>query len=54
LEESERVRGWPRASAKVVLQIALDRLARHYGMLFAPRPARVRAWAMEEGGGGSK
>jgi hypothetical protein len=50
LEESERARGWPRASAKVVLQIALDRLARHYGMLFAPRPARLRAWAMEEEG----
>ena len=51
LEESERARGWPRASAKVVLQIALDRLARHYGMLFAARPARLRAWAMEEEGG---
>ena len=48
LEESERVRNWPRASAKVVLKIALDRLAQHYGMLFAPRPARLRAWAMEE------
>ena len=51
LEESERVRGWPRASAKVVLKIALDRLAQHYGMLFAPRPARLRSWAMEEEGG---
>jgi hypothetical protein len=48
LEESERARGWPRASAKVVLKIALDRLAQHYGMVFAPRPARLRAWAMEE------
>jgi hypothetical protein len=50
LEESERAHGWPRASAKVVLKIALDRLAQHYGMLFAPRPARLRAWAMEEKG----
>ena len=48
LEQSERVRGWPRASAKVVLNIALDRLAQHYGMIFAPRPARLRAWAKEE------
>jgi hypothetical protein len=48
LEQSERVRGWPRASAKVVLQIALDRLAQHYGMSFAPRPARVRAWIKKE------
>ena len=48
LEQSERSRGWPRASAKVVLQIALDRLAQHYGMLFAPRPARVRAWVKED------
>ena len=51
LEESERTRGWPRASAKVVLKIALDRLAQHYGMIFAPRPARLRAWAKEEEAG---
>ncbi|MGA7674024.1 MAG: DUF6456 domain-containing protein [Rhizomicrobium sp.] len=49
LEQSERTRGWPRASAKVVLKIALDRLAHHYGMIFAPRPARVRSWTMDEG-----
>jgi len=43
LEEAERAKGWPRRSAKVVLQIALDRLAAHYGMR-APERARVRAW----------
>jgi hypothetical protein len=47
LEDAERAKGWPRRSAKVVLQIALDRLAMHYGMR-APSRGKVRAWRGKE------
>jgi hypothetical protein len=44
LEALERRRGWPRRSAKLVLQIALTQLARHYG-LERGKPAPVNGAA---------
>jgi hypothetical protein len=47
LEEAEGARAWPSRSARVVLAIALERLALHYGMRMAGR-ARLRGWQMQE------
>jgi hypothetical protein len=50
LEDIERARAWPTRSAKIVLQLALDRLARHYGYTAnatGPGHAAVRTWLAE-------
>lgn len=55
LEQVEQERCWPARTAKVVLALGLDRLARHYGLSAAahgPARARTRAWKAAEGAGG--
>jgi hypothetical protein len=48
LESIESVNQWPTRSAKVVLQIALDRLAAHYGIAMRSLArGRVRAWTSD-------
>jgi hypothetical protein len=47
LEDIERERTWPPRSAKVVLQLGLERLARHYGYAAEARGrlrAPIRTW----------
>lgn len=51
LEDIERERAWPRSSAKIVLQLGLDRLARHYGYGVEARGkarAGMRNWSAED------
>jgi hypothetical protein len=53
LEDVERERGWPSRSAKIVLQLALDRLARHYGLAQQTSghgSARLRIWLADDAG----
>jgi hypothetical protein len=48
LEDAEAGFGWPKRTGKVVLTIALDRLASHYGLVItAPRRGPMRSWQME-------
>lgn len=46
LEQSERNGGWPRRAGKVVLQLGLEQLARHYGLNTGTdaRAVKVRTW----------
>lgn len=51
LADVEGERGWPPRSAKVVLQLGLDRLARHYGFAAEARGrarAPIRTWLAPE------
>jgi Domain of unknown function (DUF6456) len=51
LADIERERAWPPRSAKIVLQLALDRLARHYGLAAQIRRrsrAAVRTWLADD------
>jgi len=51
IEDVERERLWPARSGKVVLQLALERLARHYGYAArtsGPSRAPLRTWLAED------
>ena len=47
LESIERDKKWPRRSGKVVLGLALDRLAAHYGLARPVAKAHLRSWSAD-------
>jgi hypothetical protein len=48
IEQAETGLGWPRRSAKLVLTLALDRLAAHYGLTAIGRRASgIQGWRAE-------
>ena len=52
LEDAEKANGWPQRAGKVVLQIALTRLAKHYGLIGEERWTQARRglrhWGSED------
>lgn len=53
LEDAEKAEGWPQRSGKVILQIALTRLARHYGLVSEDQIAsnlrrRLTQWGVDD------
>jgi hypothetical protein len=52
LEDAEKRNGWPQRSGKIVLGLALNALARHYGFVATGRDARGRGavhhWGAED------
>jgi hypothetical protein len=50
LADVERERRWPPRSAKIVLQLGLDRLARHYGLatMARGRSHGMRTWLADD------
>jgi len=51
LSDVEGERGWPTRSGKVVLQLGLDRLARHYGVSVQVRGksgSKLRTWLADD------
>lgn len=49
LEETERTRRWPPRTGKVVVRIALERLAEFYGFARRARSGGIRSWAAGDG-----